>query len=236
MSFNVPLFYDLDLLAGGIKCPVCWNPQTHPHTLIIGTTGSGKTYFEKIMAAKISKHIPESRLWVLDYKMVDFAFLSELYFPYDKYEDGLLHFHAEFRSRLNGSSDRRPIFCLLEEYGAFITACDKKKAEEMKAIVAEILFLGRSLSVFIVCGLQRAEASYFQSGARDQFSQILALGNISATQKEMILPDHKAQMTLNCGRGQGYLLQDGKSLRRVQVPAVKDNLKLCVAIRQIATV
>lgn len=46
-------------------------------------------------------------------------------------------------------------------------------------MVANILFMGRSLGIILLIGLKRADAEHFKTGARDQFKSILALGNLS---------------------------------------------------------
>lgn len=232
MNVMVPFLLDADLIDGGVRVPISWNPEAHPHLLIVGATGSGKTYAEKLLLGKISKYNNNASIYVLDFKAVDFGFLKAAYYPYLKYADGIRRFYKEFHKRLQGDTDRRPLFCLLEEYGAFITSSEKKEADEIRKIISEILFLGRSLRCHIICGLQRADAVYFQSGARDQFSAILALGNISKEQKQMLFSDFKDEMSVDCGRGQGYFYRDGKGLKRVIVPIVRDMSNLETAIKQ----
>lgn len=111
---------------------------------------------------------------------------------------------------------------LVDEYGALISAQDRKTAEEMKVKIGNMLFMGRSLGIKVLIGVQRADASYFQAGARDQFHAILALGNISKEQKEMLFAEYKEKMTDRNGVGEGYLLVDGKDIERVKVVPIRD--------------
>ncbi len=233
---TIKFLYDAEILAYGHKYPVSWDTSSHIHTLVVGATNSGKTYAIKLLLGKLSRNKElNCRLYLLDFKGQDFKFLENIegarYYPYSQYLDGLQCFYKVFKSRLDGNPERTPIFLILEEYGAFITSLERKAGEQARSIVAEILFLGRALSCHVICGLQRAEASYFNSGARDQFSQILALGNISKEQRQMLFSEYKDEMTVDCGRGRGYLLQDGKGIRRVVVPAVKSIQRLEQYIR-----
>lgn len=91
-----------------------------------------------------------------------------------------------------------------------ISAQDKKDADTLKSMVGGMLFMGRSLGLRVVIGVQRADSEYFKVGARDQFWAILALGNISKEQKLMLFADEKEKMTALCGIGEGYLLIEGR--------------------------
>ena len=106
---------------------------------------------------------------------------------------------------------------MIDEYGALISARDKKQAEKLKSMIAEMLFMARSLGLIVIIGIQRADAEYFNSGARDQFRAILALGNLSPQQKQMIANDYKDKMNANNPVGYGYYLEDGKDIERVRI-------------------
>ena len=61
----------------GISEAVKWNPEKAPHVVIIGATGSGKTYFTKLLLGKIALHVPNSQIYVCDFKGDDdFSFLQ----------------------------------------------------------------------------------------------------------------------------------------------------------------
>ena len=120
---------------------------------------------------------------------------------------------------------------LIDEYGALISAQDKKTADELKMMISNILFMGRSLGCRVLIGVQRADAEHFKSGARDQFRAILGLGNLSKEQKQMLFSDYKDTMDERNGLGEGYLLIDGQDIKRVQVAEIKDMEKLNIQIR-----
>jgi len=121
---------------------------------------------------------------------------------------------------------------LIDEYGALIAAQDKQAADELKMMVANMLFMGRSLGIVVLIGVQRADAEHFKAGARDQFKAILALGNLSKEQKMMLFADHKDELTDNNGVGEGYLLEDGRGIERVKVALIDDFDGLNQTIRQ----
>ena len=66
-----------DYLRLGLNVPIHWRPAEAPHMAIAGATGSGKTYFTKLLLAKIVKYVPASQLYICDAKGdQDFSFLD----------------------------------------------------------------------------------------------------------------------------------------------------------------
>ena len=65
----LPWGVDADFLF--LKQPPCFHWKGY-HTLISGSTGSGKTVASALLLARIAKYIPESNLYLLDYKADDF--------------------------------------------------------------------------------------------------------------------------------------------------------------------
>ena len=70
--------------------------------------------------------------------------------------------------------------------------------------------------------MQAGYSEYFKAGAREQFHSILALGNISKEQKQMLFSEYKEQMNEQNKVGEGYLLIDGKGVEKVRI-AKSDN-------------
>ena len=53
MSNLVTLGLDADLLASGVRSKIRWDYTRCPHAVVFGATGSGKTYFTRLLLAKI---------------------------------------------------------------------------------------------------------------------------------------------------------------------------------------
>ena len=239
MSSNnsVPLALDMTLLEMNMREYVNWQPERHPHLLIVGGTGSGKTYGLKLIMAKISTHIPDSQIYLCDFKDIDFRDFSDCprRWSYEDCTEGLAAFYESFQARLSGedTSVNRKFF-IFDEWAAFVMSREKKAMEEVKGKLSTLLMMGRGVGCHIIIGLQRADAQLFPMGGRDNFGGILALGGISKEQKLMLFPDYREDMTHINGRGQGYLYFDGDNdgLRRVIVPTVTDHARLNNAIRE----
>jgi len=187
--------------------------------LIVGATGTGKTVAMKALMAKIAKFQPSAKFWVLDFKQYDFKEFADSpnYYGYLDCEQGLQDFYNAFKEQQAKGVAGTPQYLFVDEWGSFILSLEKKKSDELKTRLSEILVLARTYKFVPIIGLQRADASYFVSGARDSFRKILMLGNLSKEQKQMLAPDVKDSMTDNNSLGEGYLLIDGKGIERVKV-------------------
>ena len=233
---HVPFLLDADLLARGVRVYLPIDLDAHPHLLCVGATGTGKTYALALLLGKLAKYEAGVRLVVCDFKKSGFDWLDghDGFYGYTDVLDGIGTVYTEFTARLeanNPARNSRKIVLLIDEYGALVSALDKKQADEIKRKVGNILLMGRSLGIHLIIGIQRADAEYFRAGARDQFGAMLMLGNLSKEQKLMLAPDCRDQMTAVNGRGQGYLLLDGLGLYHVQVPRVADSDRLHEPIR-----
>lgn len=198
-----------------------------PNMLVVGKTGSGKSYALSVILGIYVHFIPDVTIVVCDYKMSSFAHFSDTrnFYGYEDVPKGIKVVYQEFTERLAANDEarnKRIIVLLVDEYGALISSHDKKAAEELKTMIANMLFMGRSLGIRVLIGVQRADAEYFKSGARDQFRAILALGNISKEQKQMLFTEYKDNMDERNGIGEGYLLIDGQDIERIKVEPAKD--------------
>lgn len=223
---KIPFVKDLDLLQVGITSYCHLDFGLASHLAVVGTTGSGKSYCAQILAAKISKYLLDSRIVICDYKKSTFAAYLDCptVFTFNDVEKGLEIVYQEFNERLQENDEDRnkqKIFLIFDEYSAFISSLEKKKADEIKSQLGNILLMGRSLGVHVILILQRADSEFFRAGTRDQLSSIVILGNPSKEQKAMLLPDYKDQMENQNRRGQGYFY-DGLNFYNIQVPTLSE--------------
>lgn len=58
----------------GVPLGVHWtpSPKNPVHWLVVGPSGTGKTIFSAALAARISLHIPDAKIWIASYKDDDF--------------------------------------------------------------------------------------------------------------------------------------------------------------------
>ena len=118
---------------------------------------------------------------------------------------------------------------ILDEYPAFISYLatkDKlektKRAVEIQLAISEILMLGRGIGFGCWITTQRADASLFANGSRDNFMIVCALGRLSKEQRLMVFSGEDIPTDTIYQKGEGLLLADGKELMEVKFPMIID--------------
>lgn len=207
-----------------------------PNMLCIGQTGSGKSYAISLILAIYARMIPDVSITIADYKHSLLAVLDNTpnYYGYDSAFDGIKFFYQEFRERLAAHDlerNKQIRILLIDEYSALIDSLSRQDSELLKKFVGSILAVGRELNMRIIVANQTAHSEFFKTGARDQFHGILALGNISKEQKQMLFSDYKEKMNAHNSVGEGYLLINGKDIERVKISKIKDMESLIEIIR-----
>ncbi len=236
---EIPLFLDTAAIRASGREPsyTSWNFVRCPHLLVMGATGSGKTYAVKLLLGRISKYLLDAEITLCDYKHDDFRFLDgySRYFEFERCAEGLNQFYTAFQMRQQGDDSSRSFRLLLfDEWASFISMMEKKEAEDAKRKLSTLLMLGRSFNCHVLVSQQRADAAYFSS-ARDNFSVIIALGNLSKESRDMFFSSFKDQLEPVSQIGAGHMLVNGVDLYHIQVPKVANEQKLKESIQQLVT-
>lgn len=204
--------------------------------LVVGSTGSGKTYFTHQLLGKIalnkSCNGEDVRVFISDIKNEDFRqFKNRPNYYGINAIDGIKEVHKILKERMENdedNEDKETIILLIEEYAVLLNSIkNKSDKEEIKDMVADLLFIGRSKKIITIVSLQRADAEYFVRGAREQFKKIILMGEISDTQKKMLLDEKKQKQIREVNKqGYGYLCEDGKmKVTRIQVAKISQKDK-----------
>lgn len=232
---EIDILFNKNYLSFGISEIIKWNPERAPHIITIGATGSGKSYFSKLLLGKISLHVSNSQIYICDFKGDDdFSFLngSSRFFRFMECSQGLQQFYEHFQKRQKGEENNRNMIVLFfDEWASYCNSLDKKIIEEEKKKLSNLLMLGRSFNVHVIITQQRADASYFNS-ARDNFNLVIGLGNLSEESKNMLFHDFKNEMLPNQKQGTGYMLVNGANLLEIQVPIISNMEKLQETIKR----
>ena len=89
--------------------------------------------------------------------------------------------------------------------------------------------LGRGYNFFPIIGIQRPDSTYFQS-ARDNFQNVIALGNLSPEGRRMVFPDSVKEQITDCKKREGHLYIDGVGLEKIQIDNIPDMDTLYMSI------
>ena len=220
---NIGFFYDETLLEYHFKKLVTIDIESHCHWLVVGSTGSGKSIASASIIARIMKYT-DSKLILCDFKGDET--LNRLsgnpnYYRYLDCYEGLTMAYNALQDRQNGGCTVQPIYIWFDEFSGFIQSLEKKQAEIAKSMLGQILLMGRSKGIRVMCTLQRADSSNFPLGARSQFGVCLGLGNLDPDGADMVYRDFKKLCKPDRGRAKGYVLIDGNNFKAITIPNFK---------------
>ena len=225
----------------GVPIPIILDFKTHMHMLLTGSSGSGKSYALIYLLGSLVKD-GITNIDFCDFKnSEDFKFLSAYgrYYYGDSVYDGIMSYYSDFvNARQNGIMNGYHLL-IVDEYPAFISYLstrDKlektKLAAEVQSAIAEILMLGRGIGFGVWITTQRADATLFANGSRDNFMVICALGRLSKEQRQMLFSSEEIPTDTIYDKGEGLLLADGKELVEVKFPLIADIDEWKAHIRQ----
>lgn len=230
----IPLFLDENYLHYGINRWITFSLDRCPMGLVVGPTGSGKTYTSIQLLTRI-RMATNCEIYVADQKADDdFLFLegSKHFYRYPDCRKGLHDFYNRFQQRQNGTdTDRFPIILFFDEWSSFCNASEKKSIEEDKKLLGILVSMGRSFRCHVIISQQRADAIYFNQ-FRDNFSLCISMGNLSDESRKMLFPDYAKDLLPDRTRGTGYLSRNGEKPVAFFTPPIKDIHRVHRIIRE----
>ncbi len=230
---KIPLAYDSRLLDfADHRKYIEWEYAKYPNLAILGNTGSGKSYFIRLLLGYISKYTENPKAHVCCYKNELLKTDAPRFWGYKNVALGVEQFRAEFEDRLQGNQCRDFRLLLIDEYVAWLSSMENKEADKIKKQISELLFMVRSLNMHVILGCQRAMATDFSHGSRDCLNVIM----MGAPSKESIRSFCSAEdgdMMEPQEIGRGYALFDGQKPIAITVPTVTDPQALDTAIDKL---
>lgn len=222
-SSKLTVGVDLSILSQGVKVPVTVDFSSVPHMLIVAPSRSGKTYLLTYILGQIAKK--SVKLILADFKGIDFIEFNDCrnYYKHNSVGEAVDCVFDELQNRMANASvnsEYEPIYLCIDEWSGFLSSLAvKKEQDHYKQKLANILMLGRGANIFIIMSLQRADSTYITG--RDNFGNVVGLGTLSKESIAMVFNDNK-EMIEPKSRGKGYLQTDGKPLREIVVPMLRN--------------
>nr|WP_181984305.1 MULTISPECIES: DUF87 domain-containing protein [Ruminococcus] len=222
-SSKLTVGVDLSILSQGVKVPVTVDFSSVPHMLIVAPSGSGKTYLLTYILGQIAKK--SVKLILADFKGIDFIEFNDCrnYYKHNSVGEAVDCVFDELQNRMANASvnsEYEAIYLCIDEWSGFLSSLAvKKEQDNYKQKLANILMLGRGANIFIIMSLQRADSTYITG--RDNFGNVVGLGTLSKESIAMVFNDNK-EMIEPKSRGKGYLQTDGKPLREIVVPMLRN--------------
>ncbi|MCR4756096.1 MAG: hypothetical protein K5868_11350 [Lachnospiraceae bacterium] len=220
-------------IGTGASAPVPINHDinSHCHVLLTGGSGAGKSYALLYLMGSLLQSDPNIAVYFCDFKnSEDFEFLKgyPYYYAGDDVFDGIATYYQCLCETRKTREYCRQHILIIDEYPAFInylTIIDKrdksKKATEVMGYIAEILMMGRGIGYGVWIITQRADATLFTNGARDNFMIIIGLGRMSKEQKGMVFAGEDIPDRIY-GLGEGVILADGQPIMEIKYPCIKN--------------
>ncbi|GAB6401354.1 hypothetical protein IMM1_25840 [Pseudocoprococcus immobilis] len=222
--------------------PITVNMDNTGHACIVGGTGSGKSVATLYFLYNLLKNY-KPKLTICDFKKTgDYEGISDEFAEFDNVTQCIEEYYDDYEITPENNSQIKLL--LIDEYAGYmiwVTQRDKKKAEEIKQKISEILMMGRSRHCFIWCIQQRISASLFPAGigAIDNFQICIGLGRLSVdSRKSLFAGEHLENRSFEEGyhpkTGQGVALIDGQELQPLQIPYIRDKERLKLLLREMA--
>lgn len=221
--------------------PICADLYHTGHLCCIGGTGSGKSMSILYLIYNLFKEY-EVQLYVCDFKKSgDYKGISDSFAEYKDVSKLIEDFYLVFEH--TPENDPQIKLLLIDEYAGYITwlKSNKKRAEEIKAKISDILMLGRSRRCFVWCVQQRISAALFPSGvgAIDNFQICIGLGRLSVDSRKSLfagehLENRDFEENYHPKTGQGIVLIDGQELQPIQIPYIADKARLKQLLQRMA--
>jgi len=224
----IPLVYDEDMMKLRHEIYVHWD-LTQPHIAVQGITGSGKSYLCKLILGRIGLYLPTGEITLCDFKGDDsFTFLEgcKRYYRFEACMTGFDTFYDGFHHRQAGLDNSRNLRLILwDEWSSFINYLDKKQADEYRKKLSTLLMIGRSFNYHVLLAQQRLNAEDFPK-VRDNFNNVITLGNPSKEVIGMFYSDFRDEIKNDRRLGTGYMLTNGSDFRKIVVPEITNMEKV----------
>lgn len=210
--------------------------NANSHLLLSGQTGSGKTY--GLLYLLLSYKTKKADVSVCDPKLSDLADLSKKLGcrPATSKDEILEEVRQTFLEMERRKQQRQQEgwaissvatenglslkILMIDEFASLQLKLDKKELSELLNYLYQIILEGRALGVFVILGLQQANATVLPTALREQFSSIFVLGNsgeqtknVAFQEKAQKIPDFPLKI------GEGWCLNSSEiDLRFIRFP------------------
>lgn len=248
---NQPNNSDVINISGNIS----YKLSKTPHSLIVGGTGSGKSFF---ILGKIVSYLsltPQAELYIIDPKKADLSLLRFIEGMEDRVVTEPNQIAKVLREIVKIMEDRYkayfssieafgkdytdfglpPVIVVFDEFSAFIHSVDKKLSKEVLDYIFVIIMKGRQAGIQCEILMQRPSADDLPTNIRAQMGFKAGLGNMDKLGYNMIFDTNNVEYKPVTERGGGYIQIDGMHTAPVyfETPYIDKNFDFIQEIEKL---
>lgn len=217
------------------------------HCLIVGRTGSGKSYFLETLIVEWLIHGVD--LSIADPKNADLSVISEkingksattfsdivkvISNFYDEMESRMIEVRQKLQAQPNKTAFDFGMIekvLIIDEFGAFSAQLQQQKKADRDKIMSQlqqIIFMGRQLGCYLVLILQKTDATTIPTSIRDNMGFRIVLGQNDDTTYQTTFGTSSKVPKIKMKSGNGWYIVDGGNLmpRLAETPTINFNLE-----------
>lgn len=222
------------------KGDVAYDMTEHPHLLIAGETGSGKSVALRSILSTLIKSTDNLQLYCADLKRSEFHLFRDIAMTVDVEAVHLLKTLLKLRKELRRRGD------MLDAAGVanindlpegkrppyIVVAIDEvallKKEKDCMEIIEEISAIGRALGVYLILSLQRPDADVLDGKLKNNLTVRMAFRHADEINSRITIGSGEAAEIKQSQKGRMVLKFDGLTFVQgphLDVPAAKTLLE-----------
>lgn len=242
--------FDVKMTDKGIRLMkgIYWDFDKHPHLLIGGGTGGGKTILIMVLVWILAQI---GYVEILDPKRSDFVglknipvFKGRVFWEKEDMLNCLKEAEQEMDRRFDYMTSQpdyqagkkyfayglKPRFIIVDELAALAAKLERDYASASAFIeyLTELILKGRQSGVYLISAMQRPDGEYLKTSLRDQFMKRISVGHLEDIGYKMMFGDANANKLFKKideidGEeisGRGYIANGGEIAREFYSPLV----------------
>ena len=248
---NQQINYDVIQISGNIS----YKLSKTPHSLIVGGTGSGKSFF---ILGKIVSYLsltPQAELYIIDPKKADLSLLRFIEGMENRVVTKPNQIAKMLREVVEIMEDRYktyfndisafgkdyidfglpPVIVVFDEFSAFLHSVDKKLSKEVLDYIFTIVMKGRQAGIQVEILMQRPSADDLPTNIRAQIGFKAGLGAMDKIGYNMIFDINDIEYKTVTEKGGGYIQIDGIHTAPVyfETPYIKKDFDFIQEIKRL---
>lgn len=212
------------------------NFDSQIHLLIVGGTGSGKSYCASYITSVLFSKGWD--IYIFDIKRSYAVFKpfcncsfskEEILENFKNISNLVLSRQIQLEKKIESTGDfnlilNEPVLILIEELSALLSVLEKKEKDQFLSVLSNLIMIGRQINMHLIIVMQVSSADTLPSSIRANCIPI-ALGNLPETIQKTAFGVSTKIVHRNFEKGEGLLGLDGVHQKHVFVPTLSYSIQ-----------